>query len=105
MQNLGEGLVRQACINAVDGTERWREWCLIQQARQDAFLQGHGCVPFKFDEMRGCGLLRPDEQQHVVGCDCFPNGFRPLLAPIETVLVTPDSDAMRHKVLQEWLQS
>ena len=54
--------------------------------------------------MRGCGLLRPDEQQRVVGCDCCPNGFRPLLAAVETVLVTPDGDAMRHKVLQEWLQ-
>src|SRR4029434_7242709 len=27
-----------------------------------------------------------------------------MLASIETVLVTPDGDAMGHKVLQEWLQ-
>ena len=57
MQNLGEGLVLQARINAVDGAERWREWRLIQQARQDAFLQGQGCVPFEFNEVRGRGLL------------------------------------------------
>ena len=30
---LGDSLVRQARINAVDGPERWREWRLIQQAR------------------------------------------------------------------------
>src|SRR5262245_51891238 len=54
--------------------------------------------------MRGCGLLRPDEQQHIVSCNRFPNGFGPILAAIDIVLVTPDGNAVRHKVLQEWLQ-
>jgi hypothetical protein len=54
--------------------------------------------------VRGRGLLRPDEQQHIVGCNRFANGFGPMLAAIEIVLVTPDGDAVRAKVLQEWLQ-
>ena len=55
MQNFGEGLVRQAGINAVDGPERWGQRRLIQQAREDAFLQCERRVPFQFDEVRGRG--------------------------------------------------
>ena len=96
--------MRQARINAVDGAKRWREWRLIQQVWQDAFLQGQRCVPFELNKVRGRGLLRPDEQQHVVGCNRFPNGFGPMLAALEIVLVTPDGDAIGAEVLQEWLQ-
>jgi hypothetical protein len=87
-------LVKLSRINCVDGAERWRQWSVIEQARQDGFSQSNGAVSFELHEVQPGSALGPYQQEAVVGCYRFPDGLRPLLPAVNALLIAPPGDVV-----------
>jgi hypothetical protein len=70
------------------------QWGVIEQAWKDGFSQGNGAVPFEFHKMRLGSALGPYQQDVVVSCYRFSDGFRPLLPTIDALLIAPYADVV-----------
>src|SRR5215475_8604461 len=94
LQNPGQRLVKVCRVNGVDAAESGWQWGVIEQARKDGFSQGDGAVPFEFDEVGSSRALGPYQHNAVVSRNGCSDGFRPLLAAVKTLLITPHGDAV-----------
>jgi hypothetical protein len=94
LQNSGQGIVELSHIDGVDGAEGRGQLGVVEHARQDGFSQGNGAVPFEFYNVQLDRALGPYQQDVVVGCYRFPDGFRPLLPAVNALLITPHGDVV-----------
>jgi hypothetical protein len=63
-------------------------------AWQDGFAQRNGGVPFELHKVRLGRGLGPQQHDMVVGRYRLPDGFRPLLAAVNALLIAPHGDVV-----------